>query len=122
MPMTSDEHAELLMRQNNHRLLRSSLISNLILGVILLGVAYFVFTTIIQNDSNPDAEVFLMAGVALVLVLVLNRLFFRLPRSRPWISIRTTLNTSANKSALRDKHSGNLISMNSDEHAELLMQ
>lgn len=82
MPMTSDEHAELLMRQNNRHLLRRSLISNLIFLLLLLVVSYAIFTAVIQNDSNPNAQLFLTAGVVLLVLLALNRLFFRVFRRR----------------------------------------
>lgn len=83
MPMTSDEHAEMLMLQNNRRLVRSSLIGSLIAGIVLLGIGYLIFTLVIQNDSNPDSQLFLMMAVVLLAAIALSRLFFRLPRKRP---------------------------------------
>jgi hypothetical protein len=97
MPMNSDEHAEMLMRQNNCRLSRSLLVRNIILGVILLGIGYFVYSIIVQNASDSRGALFLMVTVVLVASIALSRLFFRLPGKRSFDLDQDALNTSANE-------------------------
>jgi hypothetical protein len=72
MPMTSDEHAEMLMRQNNRRLLRGSVLVNVIWIGLVAGIGV-VLASIATEEARET--IFFLTLLLIVLGMLFNRLF-----------------------------------------------
>jgi hypothetical protein len=87
MPMTSDEHAKLLMQQNNRRLARRAMLFMtplLALCVVATGLSFFT------SNTSLSVPLFIFSAMALISLFVTNA-------SLPWQRGRAILRQSLNR-------------------------